>query len=220
MTGRGRAPKRLIACASSRCSRTPTSGADWAPSSSRVRRDSRARLPTSRSHRRRRCSARTSRSESVLLAVPAGYSREQLALLLGVINETGVRGRGPRRRGARCVQPRTRAGALAASGPGAAPGDSHRAGVFGRRSPGTQAQPLRDRVAQRRARHPANADAVHRRNFHPQDALRSAARRQHRAATGRSACPRGSASCASRSRSPSACNSAIARWRSKSSARS
>jgi hypothetical protein len=28
--------------------------------------------------------------ESVLLAVPAGYSREQLALLLGVINETGV----------------------------------------------------------------------------------------------------------------------------------
>jgi FHA domain len=29
--------------------------------------------------------------ESVLLAVPAGYSREQLALLLGVINETGVR---------------------------------------------------------------------------------------------------------------------------------
>lgn len=30
-------------------------------------------------------------SESVLLAVPAGYSREQLALLLGVINETGVR---------------------------------------------------------------------------------------------------------------------------------
>lgn len=29
--------------------------------------------------------------ESVLLAVPAGYSREQLALLLGVINESGVR---------------------------------------------------------------------------------------------------------------------------------
>ena len=29
--------------------------------------------------------------ESVLLAVPAGYSREQLPLLLGVINETGVR---------------------------------------------------------------------------------------------------------------------------------
>jgi len=29
--------------------------------------------------------------EGVLLAVPAGYSREQLALLLGVINETGVR---------------------------------------------------------------------------------------------------------------------------------
>jgi hypothetical protein len=29
--------------------------------------------------------------ESVLLAVPAGYSREQLALLIGVINETGVR---------------------------------------------------------------------------------------------------------------------------------
>ncbi|HKU15367.1 MAG TPA: FHA domain-containing protein [Steroidobacteraceae bacterium] len=29
--------------------------------------------------------------ESVLLAVPAGYGREQLALLLGVINETGVR---------------------------------------------------------------------------------------------------------------------------------
>ena len=29
--------------------------------------------------------------ESVLLAVPAGYSREQLSLLLGVINETGVR---------------------------------------------------------------------------------------------------------------------------------
>jgi hypothetical protein len=28
--------------------------------------------------------------ESVLLAVPAGYSREQLALLLGVVNETGV----------------------------------------------------------------------------------------------------------------------------------
>lgn len=28
--------------------------------------------------------------ESVLLAVPAGYSREQLGLLLGVINETGV----------------------------------------------------------------------------------------------------------------------------------
>lgn len=32
-----------------------------------------------------------SEGESVLLAVPAGYSREQLALLLGVINETGVR---------------------------------------------------------------------------------------------------------------------------------
>ncbi len=32
-----------------------------------------------------------SSGESVLLAVPAGYSREQLALLLGVINETGVR---------------------------------------------------------------------------------------------------------------------------------
>lgn len=30
-------------------------------------------------------------NESVLLAVPAGYSREQLGLLLGVINETGVR---------------------------------------------------------------------------------------------------------------------------------
>ena len=30
-------------------------------------------------------------SEGVLLAIPAGYSREQLALLLGVINETGVR---------------------------------------------------------------------------------------------------------------------------------
>jgi hypothetical protein len=29
--------------------------------------------------------------EGVLLAVPAGYSREQLALLLGVLNETGVR---------------------------------------------------------------------------------------------------------------------------------
>jgi hypothetical protein len=29
--------------------------------------------------------------ESVLLAVPAGYNREQLPLLLGVINETGVR---------------------------------------------------------------------------------------------------------------------------------
>ena len=29
--------------------------------------------------------------ESVLLAVPAGYSREQLPLLLGVINETGIR---------------------------------------------------------------------------------------------------------------------------------
>jgi hypothetical protein len=29
--------------------------------------------------------------ESVLLALPAGYSREQLPLLLGVINETGVR---------------------------------------------------------------------------------------------------------------------------------
>jgi hypothetical protein len=29
-------------------------------------------------------------NESVLLAVPAGYSREQLGLLLGVINETGV----------------------------------------------------------------------------------------------------------------------------------
>ena len=28
--------------------------------------------------------------EQVLLAVPAGYSREQLSLLLGVINETGV----------------------------------------------------------------------------------------------------------------------------------
>jgi hypothetical protein len=28
--------------------------------------------------------------ESILLAVPAGYSREQLALLIGVINETGV----------------------------------------------------------------------------------------------------------------------------------
>ncbi len=27
----------------------------------------------------------------MLLAVPAGYSREQLGLLLGVINETGVR---------------------------------------------------------------------------------------------------------------------------------
>jgi hypothetical protein len=35
--------------------------------------------------------ARKSEGESVLLAVPAGYSREQLALLLGVINETGVR---------------------------------------------------------------------------------------------------------------------------------
>jgi hypothetical protein len=34
--------------------------------------------------------ARKSEGESVLLAVPAGYSREQLALLLGVINETGV----------------------------------------------------------------------------------------------------------------------------------
>lgn len=31
-----------------------------------------------------------SAGESVLLAVPAGYSREQLALLLGVVNETGV----------------------------------------------------------------------------------------------------------------------------------
>lgn len=30
-------------------------------------------------------------NEGVLLAVPAGYSREQLGLLLGVINETGVR---------------------------------------------------------------------------------------------------------------------------------
>jgi FHA domain len=30
-------------------------------------------------------------SEGVLLAVPAGYSREQLSLLLGVVNETGVR---------------------------------------------------------------------------------------------------------------------------------
>jgi hypothetical protein len=30
------------------------------------------------------------KGESVLLAVPAGYGREQLALLLGVINETGV----------------------------------------------------------------------------------------------------------------------------------
>lgn len=30
-------------------------------------------------------------SEGVLLAVPAGYNREQLGLLLGVINETGVR---------------------------------------------------------------------------------------------------------------------------------
>jgi hypothetical protein len=30
------------------------------------------------------------RGESVLLAVPAGYSREQLGLLLGVINESGV----------------------------------------------------------------------------------------------------------------------------------
>lgn len=30
-------------------------------------------------------------TESVLLAVPAGYNREQLGLLLGVINETGVR---------------------------------------------------------------------------------------------------------------------------------
>lgn len=29
-------------------------------------------------------------NEAVLLAVPAGYSREQLGLLLGVINETGV----------------------------------------------------------------------------------------------------------------------------------
>jgi hypothetical protein len=29
-------------------------------------------------------------NESVLLAVPAGYSREQLGLLLGVVNETGV----------------------------------------------------------------------------------------------------------------------------------
>jgi FHA domain-containing protein len=29
--------------------------------------------------------------ESILLAIPAGYSREQLALLIGVINETGVR---------------------------------------------------------------------------------------------------------------------------------
>ena len=34
---------------------------------------------------------RKSDGESVLLAVPAGYSREQLPLLLGVINETGVR---------------------------------------------------------------------------------------------------------------------------------
>ena len=32
-----------------------------------------------------------SANEMVLLAVPAGYSREQLSLLLGVINETGVR---------------------------------------------------------------------------------------------------------------------------------
>jgi hypothetical protein len=32
-----------------------------------------------------------SEGESVLLAVPGGYSREQLPLLLGVINETGVR---------------------------------------------------------------------------------------------------------------------------------
>lgn len=32
-----------------------------------------------------------SANETVLLAVPAGYSREQLSLLLGVINETGVR---------------------------------------------------------------------------------------------------------------------------------
>jgi hypothetical protein len=30
------------------------------------------------------------KGESVLLAVPAGYTREQLALLIGVINETGV----------------------------------------------------------------------------------------------------------------------------------
>jgi hypothetical protein len=35
--------------------------------------------------------AHKAQGESVLLAVPAGYSREQLALLLGVINETGVR---------------------------------------------------------------------------------------------------------------------------------
>lgn len=32
----------------------------------------------------------TQEGEAVLLAVPAGYSREQLGLLLGVINETGV----------------------------------------------------------------------------------------------------------------------------------
>src|SRR5215475_10378145 len=29
-------------------------------------------------------------AERVLLAVPAGYSREQLGLLLGVVNETGI----------------------------------------------------------------------------------------------------------------------------------
>ena len=61
-------------------------------SSSRGRRASRARPRTSRSRRQKQLlGPYKSEGESVLLAVPAGYSREQLALLLGVINETGVR---------------------------------------------------------------------------------------------------------------------------------
>ena len=93
---------------------------------------------------------------------------------------------GSGRRRARRVQSRTRAGARAAPGSGAASGDPDRARVCGRRALRSEAQPLRDRLASRRARHPADADAVHRRDVHPQDALRSAARCGHRAAPGRS----------------------------------
>ena len=96
-------------------------------------------------------------ANGVLLAVPAGYSREQLGLLLGVVNETGVPRGGAGRCSARRVQPRTGAGARAAPGSGAASGDADGARIRGRRSRRSEAQPLRDRAASRRARHAADA---------------------------------------------------------------
>jgi hypothetical protein len=106
--------------------------------------------------------------ESVLLAVPAGYSREQLPLLLGVINETGVRVSG-------LVD-----AALAACSLEPAPArvlhldlELHQAILTVLEYSGG------DRSAPRRARSESDGAATHRRDVHQQDALRSAARRDH-----------------------------------------